>query len=240
MSQEPLTKVDISVMPDLVSTLRVLLSIAFVLTLPLLIIGTNLRALVSDPDLMLDQFRQNGVALTTGLDDVQMQRVANELIAYFSAPPGKLDITVTLAGQTRPLFNQKEIDHMEDVQALIQTFLKLQLAGAVVAIVRLLVAFFERSSVNLGRDLLLGAALMVVMVLVVGALAAIDFSWLWTQFHKVAFRNDLWMLDPNVDYLIMLFPEPAWYAYTIRMVAGVAGMMAVSAAAGFGLWRWGR
>jgi integral membrane protein (TIGR01906 family) len=56
----------------------------------------------------------------------------------------------------------------------------------------------------------------------VGLLSLVDFSGLWTRFHQVAFRNDLWQLDPRTDYLIMLFPEPFWFTATISMATTVA------------------
>jgi integral membrane protein (TIGR01906 family) len=63
---------------------------------------------------------------------------------------------------------------------------------------------------------------MVAVVVLVGLLSLLDFSGLWTRFHQIAFRNDLWMLDPRTDYLIMLFPEPFWFVATFRMAATVA------------------
>jgi integral membrane protein (TIGR01906 family) len=62
----------------------------------------------------------------------------------------------------------------------------------------------------------------VLLVALVGVLSLIDFTELWTRFHQIAFRNDLWQLDPTRDYLIMLFPEPFWYTATIRMAVTVA------------------
>ena len=81
-------------------------------------------------------------------------------------------------------------------------------------------------------DLLRGAGLLVAIVALVGVFSLIDFSALWTVFHRIAFRNDLWLLDPTRDYLIMLFPEPAWYAYTLRMVVGVGGVTLLAGLAG--------
>jgi integral membrane protein (TIGR01906 family) len=63
---------------------------------------------------------------------------------------------------------------------------------------------------------------MVALVMLVGILSVLDFEALWTRFHQVAFRNDLWQLDPTRDYLIMLFPEPFWFTATIRMATSVA------------------
>ncbi len=222
--------------PDLLDWLRGLISVGFVLLLPLLIIGTSLRGLITDRDFMLSGFRDNQVAATTGLDDPQLQRIADAFVAYFQAPPGQIQMQVTAFGQSRPLFNDKEVAHMEDVQALIQFFLRMQIIAAAVVIVRLVFAFFvDRSVVPLGRDMLLSTGLMIALIVLVAVLSLLDFDALWTRFHQIAFRNDLWLLDPSTDYLIMLFPEPLWLAATIRMATSVAVQTALVVLVGLGL-----
>src|SRR5207248_3230197 len=225
----------VSAAPDLQDWVRGLVSLAFVLLLPLLIIGTSLRGLVTDRELMLRGFRDNQVASTTGLDDPQLQRIADAFVAYFQGPPGQIQLQVTAFGQSRLLFNDREVAHMEDVQALIQFFLRMQIVAAVVVAVRLAVALFvERGVVNLGRDMLLSVGMIVALIVVVAVASMIDFDALWTRFHQIAFRNNLWLLDPSRDYLIMLFPEPFWFAATIRMAVSVALQTAVVALIGFG------
>lgn len=221
------------------SWLRAALSVAFVAMLPLLVIGTNLRWLVTDRDLMLQGFRDNGVAATTRLDDRQLGLVADAFVRYFQAPPGLMEVQVQVDGQPRPLFNDRELRHMQDVQALVQTFLRLQVIAGVVVAARLAWALaVEKSGATLGRDMLLSALFVVGLVVLVGVLALVDFTALWTAFHRVAFRNNLWLLDPRTDYLIMLFPEPAWYTYTIRMVVGVAAMTGLLGVLGALAWRY--
>jgi integral membrane protein (TIGR01906 family) len=221
----------VSATPELLDWVRGLVSVGFALLLPLLIIGTSLRGLVTDRDFMLRGFQDNHVAETTGLDDAQLRRIADAFVAYFQGPPGQIQMQVTAFGQSRPLFNDREVAHMEDVQALIQFFLRMQLVAAAVVVVRLAFALVvDRSLVPLGRDMLWSAALMVGLVVLIGVLSLIDFDALWTRFHQIAFRNDLWQLDPSRDYLIMLFPEPFWFAATVRMALGVAlqtGLVAV-------------
>src|SRR5579859_4220130 len=213
----------VSAAPDLLDWVRGLVSLAFVLLVPLLIIGTSLRGLVTDRDLMLRGFRDNQVATTTGLDDAQLQRIADAFVAYFQGPPGQIQMQVTAFGQSRLLFNDKEVTHMEDVQGLIQFFLRMQIVAAAAVALRIVVAVAsDRAPAPLGRELLWSAALMVALVLVVGVLSLMDFDALWTRFHQIAFRNDLWQLDPTRDYLIMLFPEPFWFTATIRMATTVA------------------
>lgn len=222
--------------PDLLDWIRGLVSVAFVFLLPLLIIGTSLRGLVTDRDFMLRGFREYDVAAATGLDDTQLQRIADAFVAYFQAPPGQIQMQVSAFGRSRPLFNDREVAHMEDVQALIQFFLRMQLIAAAVVAVRLVfVLAFDRAPELLGRDMLWSTGLMLAVVLLVAVLSWIDFDALWTRFHQIAFRNDLWLLDPTQDYLIMLFPEPFWLAATIRMAISVSLQTALVAIAGLAL-----
>jgi integral membrane protein (TIGR01906 family) len=208
---------------DLLDWVRGLVSLAFIVALPLLIIGTSLRGIVTDREFLLRGFRDNQVAATTGLDDPQLQRIADAFVAYFQAPPGQIQMQVTAFGQSRLLFNDKEVEHMEDVQALIQWFLRLQIIAAALVVVRLGFAVaFDRAAPPLGREMLWSTGFMVALVVLVGVLSLMDFEALWTRFHQVAFRNDLWQLDPTRDYLIMLFPEPFWFTSTIRMATSVA------------------
>src|SRR5438128_763158 len=231
----PTTASRVTAAPDLLDWVRGLVSLAFVLLLPLLIIGTSLRGLVTDRELMLRGFRDNQVASTTGLDDPQLQRIADAFVAYFQAPPGQIQLQVTAFGQSRPLFNDREVAHMEDVQALVQLFLRMQvIAGAVVAIRLALSLAVDRAVVPIGREMLWSLGLIVAAIVVVGAMAVLDFDTFWTRFHQIAFRNGLWLLDPSHDYLIMLFPEPFWYDGTIRFVTTVAVQTALVAVLGLG------
>lgn len=228
------------IQPGVVGLARLILAAAFVVAVPLLVISTTLRWLVTDRDLMLTGFREARVDLTTGLSQPQLEGVAQAFVDYFLSPPGRLEVEVEIGGQRRPLFNERELAHMEDVQALVQVFLRLQWVALAVVLARAAFALaVQRSGRGVGTELLWSAGLVVALVVVIVAVSLVDFAWLWTRFHQVAFRNDLWLLDPRTDYLIMLFPQPTWFAYTIRMVGGVAGGMALAAVLGLILRRVG-
>ena len=77
---------------------------------------------------------------------------------------------------------------------------------------------------------------MVALVVLVGIAVADGLRALWTRFHQIAFRNDLWLLDPTRDYLIMLFPEPFWFTATIRMATSVALQTLLVALVGAGFF----
>jgi integral membrane protein (TIGR01906 family) len=221
---------------DAVAWLRGLISLVFVLLLPMLIIGTSVRTVFTDRNFILQGFEDNQVGATTGLDNQELGRIADAFVAYFNAPPGQLQMQVTAFGQSRPLFNDREVAHMQDVQALVQFFLRMQLVGAAAVVLRVLVALgVDHSAVQLGRDMLISVALMLAAIIVVGIFAVANFDAFWTVFHEIAFRNGDWQFDPTRDYLIMLFPEPFWFTGTIRFVGLIAAQTAVVAVLGLGL-----
>ena len=45
----------------------------------------------------------------------------------------------------------------------------------------------------------------IILLIILGMV--INFNYTFTLFHKIFFRNDLWILDPRNDYLLIMFPE---------------------------------
>ena len=60
------------------------------------------------------------------------------------------------------------------------------------------------------------------MIFVVASL--FNFDRLFLQFHLLSFSNDLWLLDPSRDYLIMLFPQGFWYDMAIYCGLAAGGI----------------
>ncbi|MBI4494502.1 MAG: TIGR01906 family membrane protein [Chloroflexi bacterium] len=234
-----------SVMPDEAATLpaalaglRLALAIVFVLAVPIVLISTNVRWLTEDRALYLEGFTRYGAGARTGLSPAQLEQVAAAFITYFQGPPGRMDVQVELGGQHRPLFNERELAHMEDVQSLVRGFHTLQLVGGGVLLAIILVGFalWRRSFLGpLGWMALGGAGLTLGVLALAGALSVLDFQSLFTRFHLLSFRNDLWMLDPSRDYLIMLFPLGFWLDATLRLAFLAAVEAALVGAAGLGL-----
>ncbi len=57
------------------------------------------------------------------------------------------------------------------------------------------------------------AGIILIIATILLALPAVsDFTGWWTNFHLLTFKNDLWRLDPNHDWLIKMFPEEFFFA----------------------------
>jgi integral membrane protein (TIGR01906 family) len=217
------------------SILRWLGAALFVLAVPVFLIATNVLQLTSDVGFYERGFARYGVSRTTGLDAGQLRQVAEAFIAYFDGQDDALELTVEIGGARRPLFNQRELDHMRDVQQIITLVGRLQvLAGvSIVAIVALGFAV-ERAafSSTLGKLCLAGGGLTLGLLVLLGGLSLVDFSSAFVQFHLLMFDNDLWILDPRRDYLIMLFPQGFWFDATMRIATFTAIEAAAIGAAG--------
>ncbi len=192
----------------------------FVVSLPILFGTISLRWLVSDSGWYQAGFAKYGVSQRTGISPQELGRAADEISSYLLLNRDNVDIPVRIGSDTRPLFNQRELIHMRDVQKLIGGFYTLQLIAAGYALLYLGTSWlwlrggYRRS---IGGLLRWGGGLTVALFGAFGVLSLFDFDELFLQFHLMSFDNDLWMLDPTKDNLIMMFPQGFWYDSAMRM-----------------------
>jgi len=216
---------------------------AFVLAVPVFLITANVRFAAGDSSFYKDGFRRHDVDQTTGLDLAQLDAAADDIVRYFEDDRENLNIQVTIDGREQPLYTNEEIAHMRDVKQLMRLVFRLNEASlaVVLAYVGAVVLWTrERSPRQLAKYTLGGVAAGFLVVGAVGAFALTGFDQAWTTFHEVAFRNDLWQLDPDRDRLIQMFPEPFWEQMTYLVgVMTVLEVLCLVAVAG-GYLYWGR
>ena len=83
----------------------------------------------------------------------------------------------------------------------------------------------------LRRGVVYSAVGTVAVVAVLGIAALIDFDAVFTQFHLLSFANDLWLLDPYRDYLLLMFPQGFFLDATLAIGAFTIAEFAAVAAA---------
>ena len=131
---------------------------------------------------------------------------ANGLVDYFNSNQQYIDVVVTKDGEDFTLFNEREVEHLKDVKELFSFDLRvLWMTGAII-IVFLVVSqiWLKDGRIRLARAALWGSGLTVALMVAMGLGMMLDFDSLLLRFHLFSFANDLWLLDPSRDYLIML------------------------------------
>lgn len=195
----------------------------FVVALPVFLVTANIRFLASDIGYYKHGFREFDAAGRSGLPLSDLDRAGEEIIEYFEDDAGTLRILVTIDGQETSLFNAKETEHMRDVKTLMRVVYRVNEVSLAIVLTYVACAVIwtgERTVAGLARLALSGVGFGVAVVGVIGVFALTGFDQAWTAFHEIAFRNDLWRLDPDTDRLIQMFPEPFWEEATF-IVAGL-------------------
>jgi integral membrane protein (TIGR01906 family) len=206
-----------------------------VLCLPLLLLTASVSAAANCPRLYQYGFEKYAVSQVTGLSSTELDKAARGLIGYFNSGDEYIDLTVAKNGQPFTLFNEREVAHLKDVKGLFRLVYKILLGSGVYALVFLGVSlFWWRDRRRLGQGLFFGGCLTLASMLVLGLVIALDFDGFFLRFHLLSFANDFWMLDPAVDYLIMMFPQGFWFDAALTCaIATAAGAVILG---GIGWW----
>lgn len=208
-----------------------------------LVLANTLLA-VHGPATDLGIFRQlwarYDVMADTGMSVEDLTEAGRALIDYLTGKSHSPQIVTTIHREERPLYNKKELLHLEDVRNLFRTGLTAEwiATAAALALTVLLLAARKHKAASIA---FYAAAISTIAILVLLALpAASDFTGWWTKFHLITFTNDLWLLDPQTDWLIRMFPEPFFFEMAKRAGIHAAVTALVLALSGFAIGLGGR
>jgi len=199
---------------------KILLMAVWALALPLFLISTNLRWVTLDLSTYTTGFARYRAAERTGINPAELERIGREFIEFFKGNRTEMQVAAQTPSGVRPLFNAREVQHMDDVRNLMNVFFKAQPVAGVALVLALVTAFllFRRDSLGAIQAMILaGVGSTLLLAVLVGGLSMLDFESLFIQFHMLSFSNDLWQLDPRTDYLLILYPEPFWLDVTLRI-----------------------
>lgn len=198
--------------------------IAFVLlvmAVPLLIVSATVNIFICSTDLYTGGFAKYRSSEVTGISDAQLKEVARGMADYLGGKTGSPQVEVKIKGINRPVYNQKELIHLADVRKITDMFKTLGVVSLVLSLAAGLYLFFRSGPVQLFKGLQTGAIVTVALLGSAMLWALIDFDSIFYLFHILSFSNDLWLLDPAKDYLIMMFPSGFFFDAAVLMVGTI-------------------
>ena len=216
--------------------------VLFMVCLSILLVTATIAFEFNSLWLYKNGFQKYNVSQATGLAEVELEKAATGLISYFNSDEEYISLTVVKDGKPFELFNQREVAHLKDVKGLIRLNHRLLLGTAIyVGAYAGICLFWRRRRYwrRLAWGVVGGSGIALGMMLALGIGSTIQgFGQLFTQFHFLAFTNELWLLDPTKDYLIMLFPEGFWYDAVMLFATITIGVaVTLGGVAGGYLWR---
>jgi integral membrane protein (TIGR01906 family) len=194
-------------------------SFAYILVFVAVII-TSVDLMSFDLNFFKDFYTENASAEEIGVSFDDLMLSTEVLLDYTRGKRESLDVLVAVDGGKEMMFNKREVDHMVDVKDLYLGAILIRNLGFVFFV--LLLTFdvvtkkfsFERhwQAVKNAGTIIFALIAFVVMA------ALIDFNTFWTNFHLIFFRNDLWLLNPNTDRLILMVPLNFFIALVTRII----------------------
>ena len=150
-----------------------------------------------------------------------VMEVTEHMMDYLIGKTPELSIETNVDGREQDFFNEQDRLHMSDVKNLFLGGLKLRNILVILVVLLLVILLIQKADV---RSLLLRAygiamAVFVLLLAFLGVAFAIDFTKCFTIFHEIFFTNDLWMFDPETDYMIRMLPEGFFSDMALRIGA---------------------
>jgi len=179
------------------------------------------------------EFEKLGTTELTGLTAEELGGVSDMIIGYLKGQEPEFQFEVERNGKQVQLFNEREQTHMVDVLVLFQLNDRIKM----IAISAFALAAFVALQLSRDRGLLyrgmIGAGLLGIAAAgFLLLLITIDFTKYFTLFHELFFDNDLWLLNPKTDLLIVILQEQFFVDIAIRIFGLYIGLNVVMATIG--------
>lgn len=186
--------------------LAIIISISFIISFFLTCLDFNCFNL----DFYKKQYSNLNVAETISISEEGLMNATVSLLDYLKDKRDNLDIKEDIHQINREVFNQREKDHMVDVKNLYLNAMDVRNISFIILIISLIiytVLIKKDRFLILSNYYLKTLGFMSFLFSFIIIYILLDFNSFWTNFHHVFFTNDLWLLDPRVDVLIMMVPE---------------------------------
>ena len=194
-----------------------------------------IRWVAGDGGLMAEEMLRTAPPETTGLPEKDYPGVCEMTAEYLI---GRRETFQYVAAQgtdgtacvRTEVFQAHEAAHMADVRDLIRLDTWVCLGSGIAALLLTAAGIRRREGRReFLRGMLRGMIGMAGAAGILGIWALADFDGLFVTFHRVAFRNDGWLLNPKTDLLIRLMPVTFFVRLGIRGLLRFAAVPAVMA-----------
>jgi integral membrane protein (TIGR01906 family) len=202
-----------------------LLQILITLLLPVLLVIGSIRLLNTDNYLSFEYDKASFPADPFGFDHSQRLAYAGVNFRYVRENQ-PIDALARLRLGDQPIYNARELKHMQDVQKTYQMTTRIwHFALGITLLAGLALAWEVETRPALLAALQAGGLLAAGLIAAIGVLALIAWRVWFVAFHQVFFAPGTWSFN-NSDTLIRLFPEKFWFdaALTISILSLVGGL----------------
>ena len=212
------------------------LAISMVVCMPILLTLTGVRLVMSEAFLRWEYNRPGFPADRYGFTTEERLDYGPYGIRYLLRNED-ISYLADLEYQGEPLFRQKELQHMEDVQTVTRAALRVQIILLIITIASATaLGWSPHTRAKLRQALTAGGMFTLAAISTLVVLMATSWDVFFDNFHAIFFEGDTWLFYTS-DSLIRLYPEQFWLdaALTIGALTVVGAVIAIG-----GVWWWER
>lgn len=179
------------------------------------------------------------VTETLDMELTDVMYVTGEMMDYLIGKKPELSVITTVEGKEQDFFNEQDRFHMGEVKNLFLGGLKLRNLFALVFVILLVLIIKKKKD---WKKILPGAYFRALAICggtaaLLGGIMSVNFNRCFVIFHKIFFRNDLWIFDPDTDYMIRMLPEGFFYDMVMRIGMTFFCILAILSLI-FGIWKY--
>ena len=189
----------------------------------------------TDAQLYYSEQMKAGILPAAGITEADLRAADAQLADYLSGRNPRTDRMddpqAWLPEAQRNAFNERELTHLRDCLYLFDLLRRVRSRLIPWAVALILGgAWLLQDRRQARRCVLLSPVILLLPLTVFAVFAAADFDAAFTLFHKILFRNDLWLLNPATDLLIRICPASMFMHMGVKIaLCALAAMAAVTA-----------
>jgi len=184
------------------------------LALTVMLLAGVLYFLPTNDAYMLFLLKRHSTPASSGLPEEAYPVAAEMIAAYLEGNIEEFQTVYVKDGVEYAAFTEREQQHMADVQKLFHLCQEIGWWGSSISLCSLISLLIDRDR-NALRYFRRGILGVLATLAIAAVWAAIDFESIFVLFHKVAFSNDLWLLDPRSSMLIRLMPTSFFVEWVV-------------------------
>ena len=174
---------------------------------------------------MLQKMTQYADTSASRVGQKEYPKLVSSLTSFLSGKIGTAQVDVIKGDRILPAFTDNELLHLQDIKGLLRLANTMKHVALSLFIFALIFGFYLRKktpalSARISLRLIINWAAGITFALLLGILlwGLINFEGLFYAFHKLLFRNDLWLLDPETDLLLQLMPLELFISYAKEII----------------------
>ncbi|KPU26385.1 hypothetical protein TR13x_10400 [Caloranaerobacter sp. TR13] len=193
-----------------------LFAIICIVCLPITMLLMNLEIVTFDISFFKDKYEEYNIENVTGISEENLMLITEKLLDYLKGKRENIIIFTDVGGKIEQVFEERELLHLKDVRELFRKEHVTRNLTLLLSVVSLIYIFYKDKN-RLKKILVITSSIQLFLVGMLYILIYSDFYKYFTYFHKILFSNDLWLLNPETDILIQMYPLEFFSSITYRI-----------------------